>query len=350
MPEIIAGLLERGIADWSQVSFATDDRSAWETLETGATDANVRLAVESGLPPEVAIQCVTLNPARHMRLTPWVGSLAPGRYADIVLMDDVEGIGIAEVWADGAPVSEGPRYTGPLPRIDWPDWATRTVTIGRALAAADFAIAAPEGRETATAAVLRPFHWTDDFLTETLAVEDGEVQRDAARAITKFAIVDRYSGEGRVGAMFWKGCGPATPDTAVGCTVGHDSHNIWIVGSSDAAMARVAKEIAHQQGGWVLVSGGDIRARVRYEVGGLMTARPAEALDAEWRAFRAEADRIDWMYEPSFSPRWYPGFPERLQFATLTCAPWRWVLVAPNPAAPTGLVNVATGESHPVVW
>jgi adenine deaminase len=56
------------------------------------------------------------------------------------------------------------------------------------------------------------------------------------------------------------------------------------------------------------------------------------------------------MYEPSFSPRWSPGFPERLQFATLTCAPWAWVLVAPNPMAPTGLVNVATGQSHPVVW
>ena len=350
MPEIIAGLLERGIADWSQVAFATDDRSASETLETGATDRNVRLAIESGLPPEIALQCVTLNPARHMRLTPWVGSLAPGRYADIVLLDDVAGVGIAEVWADGAPVSAGSRYTGPLPRIDWPDWATRSVRIGRDLTAADFAIAAPEGRDTVSAAVLRPFHWTDDFLTETLAVQNGAVQRHAARAITKFAVIDRYSGEGRVGAMFWKGCGPATPDTAVGCTVGHDSHNIWVTGSCDAAMARVANEIAAQQGGWVLVSGGEVRARVRYEVGGLMTARPAEALDAEWRAFRAEADRIDWMYEPSFSPRWYPGFPERLQFATLTCAPWRWVLVAPNPAAPTGLVNVATGESHPVVW
>ncbi|MEO1790478.1 MAG: adenine deaminase, partial [Pseudomonadota bacterium] len=92
------------------------------------------------------------------------------------------------------------------------------------------------------------------------------------------------------------------------------------------------------------------RATVRYEIGGLMTARPAGALDSEWRTFLGIAEGFDWHFEPSSSPRWGPGFPERLQFATLTCAPWRWVLVAPNPAAPTGLVNVATGESHPVVW
>ena len=89
MPEIIAGLLERGLADWSQVAFATDDRSASDTLRIGATDHNVRLAIQSGLAPEIAIQCVTINPARHMRLTPWVGSIAPGRFADVVLLDDV---------------------------------------------------------------------------------------------------------------------------------------------------------------------------------------------------------------------------------------------------------------------
>ena len=116
MPEIIAGLLERGLTDWSQVAFATDDRSASDTLKMGATDHNVRLAIQSGLTPEIAIQCVTINPARHMRLTPWVGSIAPGRFADIVLLDDVEKLSIAEVWADGQPVSKGTEYHRPPAR------------------------------------------------------------------------------------------------------------------------------------------------------------------------------------------------------------------------------------------
>lgn len=350
MPDIIAGLLQRGLRDWSQVAFATDDRSASDTLRMGATDHNVRLAIESGLPADIAYQCVSINPARHMRITPFVGSIAPGRFADLVLLDDPATVSIAEVWADGRQVSEGQRFTGALPRIDWPDWATKTVNIERDLTAADFAIAALPGRNSMSAALLRPFHWADDFITAELAVKDGEVQRDVDRNITKFAIVDRFSGEGRVAKMFWLGCGPRTPDTAVGCTVAHDKHNIWVVGSSDAAMAAVVNRIRANQGGWALVTGGEVVAEVRYEVGGLMTNRDAEALDADMQALYAAAERIEWLYEPTYSPRWFPGFPERLQFATLTCAPWRWVLVAPTDAVPQGFVNVQTGESHPVVW
>jgi len=350
MPEIIKGLLARGLRDWSQVAFATDDRPAQDTLAIGATDHNVRLAIASGLAPETAIQCVTLNPARHMRLTPWVGSLAPGRYADLVLLSDVAGVEIAEVWADGQQVSQGRRYIGPLPRIDWPDWATRTVNLPRPLGPADFAIAALPGRASMQAAVLRPFHWTPDFLTEELPVAAGEVQRDPARAITKFAVVDRYSGKGSVARMFWRGCGPATPETALACSVAHDQHNIWVVGSSDAAMALAVNRIRDMQGGWALASGGRVLADLAYEVGGLMSARPAAEVATGYHALEAAAATIDWHYEPSFSPRWFPGFPHRLQFATLTCAPWAWVLVAPSAAVPEGLVNVQTGATHKVVW
>jgi adenine deaminase len=176
------------------------------------------------------------------------------------------------------------------------------------------------------------------------------VQRDPARNITKFAIVDRFSGDAQISKMFWLGCGPRDPDTALGCSVMHDKHNIWVCGSSDAAMALVVNTLNDMQGGWVLVRGGDVVARVHYEVGGLMTCRPHEVLDAEMQMLYAEGAKIDWMYEPSFHPRWFPGFPERLIFATLTCAPWQWVLVAPCEQAPDGLVNVQTGETHKVVW
>ena len=293
---------------------------------------------------------MTINPARHMRLTPWVGAIAPGRYADLVLLDDMQKLGIAQVWADGRQVSEGKRYTAEVPRIDWPDWARKTVNIQRRLTAADFEIAAAPGRQTMQAALLRPFHWDDNFITTELPVVDGLVQRDAARNITKFAIIDRFSGEGRTSKMFWLGTGPRTPDTALAASLGHDKHNIWCVGSSDAAMATAVNALTDMQGGWALVREGRLVATVRYEIGGLMTARPAAELDAEMQALYAEGEKIEWMYEPTFSPRWWPGFPERLAFATLTCAPWRWVLVAPSELAPQGFVNVQTGATHPVAW
>lgn len=350
LPEVIKGLLEKGLQDWSQIAFTTDDRSASDTLKLGATDYNVRLAIESGLAPEIAIQCATINPARHMRLTPWVGSIAPGRYADIVLLSDVQTFEIAKVWADGQQVSEGKRYLLDVPKIDWPEWATKTINIGRDLTAADFAIKAEPGRDTMTAAVLRPFHWDDNFLTRELPVKDGEVQRDEAQNITKFSVIDRFSGQGAVSKMFWVGCGPRTADTALACSMAHDKHNIWCVGSSDEAMAKAVNAIAANDGGWALVREGELVATVRYEVAGLMTCRPPEALNEEMQALYAEGEKIDWMYEPTFSPRWFPGFPERLAFATLTCAPWRWVLVAPSDYAPQGLVNVQTGKVQPVVF
>lgn len=350
MDVVIPYLLEKGLADWSQIAFTTDDRSASDTVKLGASDYNARLAISLGLAPEIAIQCVTINPARHMRLNQWVGSLAPGRFADVVLLSDVASLKIAKVWADGKQVSDGLRFIGRVPKIAWPDWATKTVNIGREIMAADFALPALPGRNTMHAAVLRPFHWTDGFITMELPVANGEVQRDPAQNLTKFAIVDRFSGAGKISKMFWLGCGPRDPDTALGCSVMHDKHNIWVCGSSDAAMALVVNTLNDMQGGWVLVRGGVVVARVHYEVGGLMTCRPHEALDAEMQVLYAEGTKIDWMYEPSFHPRWFPGFPERLIFAALTCAPWQWVLVAPCEQAPEGLVNVQTGETHKVVW
>lgn len=350
MDDIIKGLIERGLTDWSQVAVTTDDRSATDTLRLGAADYNVRCAINAGLSPEIAVQLATINPARHMRLTPWVGSVTPGRFADLVLLEDMDAFSVSEVWADGQQVSKGTNYLLDPVKIDWPDWARNTVNIGRALTPEDFAIQAEAGRADMQAPVLRPFHWSDEVPVRTLPVVDGLVQRDAAQNITKFSIIDRYSGKAAVTKMFWLGCGPKDADTALCCSMGHDKHNVWCVGSSDEAMALAVNELAKMGGGWVLVHKGKVTARVRYEIAGLMTARPAAENDAEMRALYTAADDVDWMYEPSFHPRWQPGFPERLAIATLTCAPWRWNLIAKSDHAPEGLIHVVTGETRPVVF
>jgi len=347
--KVMPVLVER-LKDWSNIAFTTDDRSASDTLKTGATDYNAREAIRLGLAPEIAIQCVTLNPAKHMRMDAWVGSIAPGRFADIVLLEDVASLKIAAVYADGKLAAEGGTYVGPLPKITWPAWATDTIHIDRELSADDFAIKAAAGRETMQAAVIRPFHWNAEYLVETMQVLDGAVLRDTERNLTKFSIVDRFHGDAKVASMFWLGCGPKTERVAVACSVGHDKHNIWVVGSDDAAMAMAVNRLKEIGGGWALVRDGAVVGEVRFEVAGLMTARPAAVLDEEMQRFYAVANEIEWMYEPSAESLWQPGFPEFLKFATLTCSPWRWVLVAPCERAPEGFVNVQTGESHAVVW
>ena len=103
--------------------------------------------------------------------------------------------------------------------------------------------------------------------------------------------------------MFWLGCGPRTPDTALACSVAHDKHNIWVVGSSDAAMALAVNHLREIDGGWALTSGGEVSASVRYEVGGLMTARPHQELDDDHQ----EWSLIHWSRSSTGWPLWSIG-------------------------------------------
>ena len=179
------------------------------------------------------------------------------------------------------------------------------------------------------------------------------MQRDETRAITKVALLDRYSGRTRVSRMFWKDVGMKTPDSAMCCSIVHDNHNAWAIGSSDEAMALAVNTMAEMDGGFVLVREGNVTARVRLEIGGLMTARPAEELAADLLAMRAEMEKLEWMEKPVPRIQEFLGVnhvTEALCYAFLTCPPWQWTFMPPTDALPEGFVNVRTGETHPVIW
>jgi adenine deaminase len=350
---ILKYLVKQGLRDWSNVAVTTDDRNAETTLRRGAMDHNIRCAIEEGVSPEIAYTLGSFNTARHFRIDHLVGSLTPGRYADVVLLSDPERVTIKAVYADGIKVSEDSKMLVAVPKIDWPEWATKTVNLGRKIVASDFVVAAPAGRKTVRAAVVPPFHHQGEFFTVELPVKNGEVQRDEARAITKVALLDRYSGKTRVSRMFWKDVGMKTPHSAMCCSIVHDNHNAWVIGSSDEAMALAVNTMADMDGGFVLVREGEVVAKVRLEVGGLMTARPAEELAKDLLAMRAEMDKLDWMEKPVPRIQEFLGVEhvtEALCYAFLTCPPWQWTFMPPTDALPEGFVNVKTGETHPVIW
>jgi adenine deaminase len=306
-------------------------------------DYNVRLAIEAGAPPEKAYAMASLYPARHWQVEHLVGSIAPGRYADIVLLSNPETVVIEQVYANGQLAYKSGEYLLPIPEVTYPDWAYDTINIGKVLTAEDFVIEAPAGKEAEVdAAILEMFYFEEDFKTYRLPVSEGIVERDAAQGVTKCALIDRYHGNGKVAKMFWAGVGPLTPNSAVACSVSHDLHNVWSLGSSDEAMALAVNTVAELQGGWALVRDGEVVATVRYEIGGLMSQRTAETVAAELENLYVEADKMEWIGAP--------GLPQRMVFAYLTCTPWKWVLVAPYEGNESGLVNVTNGETHPVVW
>ena len=343
IPAVIPYLKEKGIQDWSHISVSTDDRDVAASLELGTMDYNVKVAIQAGAPTEKAYAMASLYPARHWQIEHLVGSIAPGRYADVVLLSDPEAVAIEQVYVNGQLAFKDDKYLLPIPEVEYPDWAYNTVNIGRELTADDFVIPAPEGAgETAKAALLEMFYFEEDFITEELPIAEGVVLRDTEAGVTKCALIDRYHGEARVGKMFWRGVGPKTPNSAIACSVSHDLHNVWSLGSSDEAMAKAVNAVAELGGGWALVNDGEVVATVKYEVGGLMSQRTAEEVAAELEVLYAEADKLDWIGAP--------GLPKRMIFAYLTCTPWKWVLVAPYEGNDSGLVNVTTGETHPVVW
>ena len=350
---LLTYLLKQGLQDWSSVCVTTDDRNAETTLRRGAMDHNIRAAIEAGVPPLVAYTLGSFNPARHFRIDHLVGSLAPGRYADVVLLSNVEKVTIDRVYADGILVSQNYKPLLPVPKIAWPAWATKTVNLGGVIGADHFVIQAPAGRSTVTAAILSPFYHEPDFMTATLAVKDGVVLRDDTQAITKVALLDRYSGRTRVSRMFWKDVGMKTPNSAMCCSIVHDNHNAWVVGSADAAMAMAVNAMAAMDGGFVLVREGEVVARVRLEIGGLMTARPAEACAHDLLAMRAEMDKMEWLEKPVYRLQAFLGVEhvtEALCYGFLTCQPWYWTLIPPTDRVPEGLINIRTGETHAIVW
>ncbi len=186
----------------------TDDRDVVDTLEIGSMDYNIRLAIAAGAPLEAAYLMGTYNPARHSHVEHLVGSIAPGRFADVVLLEDPKTVKIARVFADGRLASEGARYLLPVPEIKWPAWATQTINLGRQIVPADFVIHAPAGRTTVSAAIQSGFYTDAEQKRVDLPVIDGIVQRDVARDIIKVATINRYHGNAKLGKMFWTGIGP----------------------------------------------------------------------------------------------------------------------------------------------
>jgi adenine deaminase len=316
-------------------------------------DYNIRTAIEQGVPMEIAYTLGSYNTARHFRIDHWVGSISPGRYADVVLLSDPGKVVIDQVYADGMKVSEKGRMLVPVPKIEWPEWATKSINFGGILEAEQFVLKAPEGRDTVQAALLTPFRHEPEFVTAVLPVRGGVAQRDEAQGVTKVALVDRYSGRLRVSKMFLKDVGPKTPNSALSCSIAHDNHQVWVLGSSDEAMALAANTLAEMNGGYVLVRDGQVVARLRLEIGGLMTSRPAEAFTADLLNLRAEMDKMEWLDKGSFPVQEMLGverLSEVMNYGFLTCLPRHWVMIPPTDSAPHCLVNIRTGLSHPVIW
>ena len=277
----VKAITEAGL-DPRNFILCTDDSHSGTLVEEGHMDRVVRHAIAQGLKPVTAIQMATINAAQHFGLEREIGSIAPGRQADFLIVSDLAALVIDEVWARGVLLARDGRLEVDVPRYDYPETVRNTVRLGRQLAAADFDIAAPEGANGVCARVIGVIEnqAPTRALEADLPVSDGVVGMDRESDICQIALVERHRGTGGVVNGFVSGFG-YLKDCALASTVAHDSHHMIVVGTSKRDMALAANRLGEIGGGVVLFSQGREIALVEMPIAGLMSYERAEAVAAK---------------------------------------------------------------------
>jgi adenine deaminase len=258
----------------------TDDSHAQTLSREGHMDRVLKHAIGEGLDPMTALQMMTINTAEHFGLSKEMGMIAPGRWADVLLVEDLMKFKADVVIAKGQVIAENGELQIKLPAVKYPKWATRSVRVKRPLLAEDFILRtrAKNGEEV-TAHVIGVIEnqAPTKHLTLKVKSEDGEIKPDISRDLAKIAIVERHCATGKVtiglvnGFEFNRKC-------AVASTVAHDSHQMIVVGTSEEDMAIAANELAECGGGQIVVIDGKTAGKVELQIAGLMSTERADVV------------------------------------------------------------------------
>jgi adenine deaminase len=264
------------------LALCTDDRNPLDIAEEGHLDHMIRALIALGCEPLAAYRAASLSAAQAFGLTDR-GIIAPGRRADIVLLDDLEECAVSDVIAGGRLVDEALfAARGTVAPVGL--HSVKLDPVG----AEDFRIPAAGGPAPVIGVI--PGKIITEHLTLALPVRDGARQPDLDQDVVKVAVVARHGINRNIGRGFVKGFGLKTG--AIASSVGHDSHNICVVGANDSDMAAAVNRLREIQGGFVVVSGGVVRAELALPIAGLMSDLPFEAVRDALHPLRAAAKAL----------------------------------------------------------
>ncbi|MFQ5438095.1 MAG: adenine deaminase C-terminal domain-containing protein, partial [Paracoccaceae bacterium] len=281
----ITAVTEKGL-DPRNFILCTDDCHSGTLINDGHMNRVVRHAIACGCDPLVALQMATINSATHFGMERELGSIAPGRRADVILTTDLRTLPVERVIARGRTVAmDGKLTVDPVP-FEWPETARGTVKLGKQLAGQDFEIKAPEGANSVTVKVIGVVEnqAPTKALLRELAVSDGLVESDEAQDVCQIALVERHRATGNVVNAFVSGF-TYKGRMAMASTVAHDSHHMIVIGTDRAMMAAAANRLGEVGGGVTVWKDGEELALVRLPIAGLMSDAPA-------REVAGDADRM----------------------------------------------------------
>lgn len=275
----IKAITEHGL-DPRYFILCTDDSHSGTLVNDGHMNRVVRHAIAQGIKPITAIQMATLNTAEHFGLERELGSITPGRRADLILTSDLVELPIEQVIAQGELLASEGKLIKDIPAAQYPASAKNTVHLGKVLEADDFKIMAPDAAsDSVTARVIGVVEnqAPTKALEARLRVEQGQVQMDAEADVCQIALVERHRATGAVVNGFVSGFGYNLP-CAVASTVAHDAHHMIVVGTNREDMALAANRLGEVGGGVTMFSNGQQLAMVELPIAGLMSDERAEVV------------------------------------------------------------------------
>lgn len=257
----------------------SDDTHPHTLVAEGHLDHIVRTAVSLGIDAVTAIQMVTINCAQCFQMDHDLGSITPGKCADIVFLDSLEDLNVVRVLIDGEVVAEEGNATFDLPAFRFPEWVTHSMHVGMEITPETFTVKVPEGVcNTATVRVIEVVPGkVGTFESHVdMPVENGMIESSVEQDVLKTFVFERHHETGTFGYGFVKGFG--IERGAMASTVAHDAHNLLVVGTDDADMALAANTLIECGGGMVVVADGKVLGLVELPIAGLMDALPAAEL------------------------------------------------------------------------
>jgi adenine deaminase len=278
----VRAITEMGL-DSRHFLLCTDDSHVETIVNEGHMDRVVKQAIHQGLPPITAIQMATLNTAEHFGVARDMGMIAPGRYADILLVENLAEMDIHTVVARGRQLTQEGKILIDLPSYDYPQWVKSSIKLGRDLTPEDFKVSVDTSNQslsnTITANVIGVIEnqATTRHLKIKVPLVGGEVLADIGQDIAKIALVERHKGTGGVQVGLVQGFGFKMP-CAVGTTVAHDSHHMIVVGTDEADMVKATQVLSEMGGGQVVVKDGEVIGQVDLPIAGVMSDERAEVV------------------------------------------------------------------------
>jgi adenine deaminase len=275
--EQVRTVTENGL-DSRHFILCTDDSHSETIVNEGHMDRVVRHAIEQDVDPLIAIQMATINTAEHFDVAREMGIIAPGRYADILLVSNLSKLQIDMVIAKGIVVADKEVLLQELPSYPYPEWVTESVKLGHPLTAEDFLLET----STSSPATINIIGVVENqaptkHLQMEIEVVDEKINVNMKEDLAKVALVERHQGTGGIQVGFVKGFG-FTESCGLASTVAHDCHHMIVVGTNEEDMALAANELARVGGGQIVVKDGEVIGKVELPIAGLMSNESAEVV------------------------------------------------------------------------